>query len=811
MELTTKQFVKDFKERYFNKYSNEYTTGTDEQLYYALGTLIRSYASKGWKNMRDNYIDNRRKQVYYFSIEFLPGKFLLKNAYNLGILETVKEGLKELDLDLDRIVEIEPEPAIGNGGLGRLASCYLDSGAALGLPVHGNGIRYKYGLFKQKFVDGHQVELPDNWLKDPYPWEIRNNVSAVTVRMGGNVWMREDGIGGLEPVYEDTLDILAVPYDNALIGYNEATTNNLRLWSAEVTPEDEGKLDKHSRLQIKEINENLYPDDTTYEGKRLRLKQEYFFVSAGVQSVIRQFKKYDLPRKQIPDKIAIQINDTHPALVIPELMRILLDEEKLSWERAWEITVNTVAYTNHTILSEAMETWEIGMFKELLPRMYQIIEEINRRHVQEQLPLYGRSLTYATQIIKDGQIHMAHLAIIGSHSTNGVASLHTEILKDDSLKQFYEMFPHRFNNKTNGITQRRFLHLCNPGLTELITKKIGNEWKTNPSELKIFKGQETNKQTLKELEKVKLANKKRLAKYVKEQQGLEINTDAIFDVMIKRLHAYKRQQLQLLHIIDRYLRIKVDGETDIQPRVFIFGAKAAPGYRFAKQVIKVINELANLINHDDDVNDKLQIVFIENYNVSKAEYIIPAAEISEQISLAGKEASGTGNMKMMLNGAITVGTMDGANVEIHDYVGEDNIYIFGMDREEVRDMNWSGGYNPREFYETNPRLQRAINALVDGTIPNVTHEGRDIYDAFLVHGDEYYCLKDFDSFVHVQEDVDKLYQNKTEWNRKSLLNIASAGPFSSDFAVARYATDIWNARPVHKAKKDQVVSFDQPI
>jgi len=809
MALTEKEFINDFKEEYFDIYSDNYQKGTNEEIFFALGTLIRQYTAKPWKDSRDLVEAKESKQIFYFSIEFLPGRFLKNNLYNLGILDLVKSGLTKLDIDFNEIVETESEPAIGNGGLGRLASCFMDSGAALGLPMHGNGIRYKYGLFKQRFLDGHQVELPDNWLRNANPWEIRNLKGAVKVRFGGNVWMDDKG-AGLTPVYENTTDVLAVPYEHPMIGYGGQTVNNMRLWSAEVSPKDEELYDKRKHDEIKEITEFLYPDDSTYEGKKLRLKQEYFFVSAGVQSIIRTFKKYNLPRKLIPEKIAIQINDTHPTLVIPELMRILLDEEKMSWDQAWEITRKTVAYTNHTVLREALETWPEDMFEELLPRMYLIIKEIDRRYSEQSIPIYGNKLTHSTRIIKDDQIYMAHLAILGSFSVNGVASLHTDILKEDVLNDFYEINPNKFNNKTNGITQRRFMHVSNPDLTQLITDKIGEGWKTDPAELKLFKSYQDDTEVLKQLAHVKKEDKKYLAEFVKETQGIELNTDAIFDVMIKRLHAYKRQHMQLLHIIDRYLRIKVDKEKDIQPRVFIFGAKAAPSYRFAKQVIKVINEVADLVNNDEEVNKYLQVVFIENYNVSKAEIIIPAAEISEQISLAGKEASGTGNMKMMLNGALTMATMDGANVEINSYIGDENMFIFGLSREEVDKLNQEGTYSPRDIYENNPRLKRVIDALVDGTIPNIKDEGQAIVDE-LVGDDEYYVLKDFDSFIEAQDRADKLYKNKKEWNKKSLINITSSGPFSSDYTVQRYADDIWQVKAVNNNKDFCVVSRDEPI
>lgn len=813
MNLNKERFKSDYVKQFSNMYSYKLEEGTAEQQFNALGTLIRSYVSEYWIEKRANYLENKEKQVYYFSLEFLPGRFLKTNASNAGFLDTIKEGVEELGLDFDKIAGGEADPAIGNGGLGRLASCFMDAGASLGLPLHGNGIRYRYGLFQQKFVDGYQVELPDNWLRHNNPWEVRNFKSAVTVRFGGNVYMREDGLGGFEPVYENTDNILAVPYDTPMIGYNLATINNMRLWSAEIPPEEEGRfVTEEHRDSVKQITEVLYPDDSDYEGQVLRLKQEYFFVSAGVQTIFKQYRRYNLPRKRMPEKIAIHINDTHPTLVIPEMMRILLDEEKLTWEQAWEITTKTCAYTNHTVLREAMETWPIDMVRNLIPRIYQIIEEIDRRYVEQNTPIYGNTLTQSTRPIQDGRVHMANLSIIGSHSVNGVASLHTEILVEDVLSDFYEMTPHKFNNKTNGISQRRFMHVANPDLTNLISEYIGEDWKTNPAEMKVFLAYQNDKEVLDKLAAVKKKDKEALAAFIKERNGIEVNTDAIFDVLIKRLHAYKRQHLQLLHIIDRYLYIKDNPKADIQPRVFIFGAKAAPGYEFAKHVIKVINEVANVVNNDPDCKDKLQVVFIENYGVSIAEKIIPAAEISEQISLAGKEASGTGNMKMMINGALTMGTLDGANVEIHSYVGDENMFLFGLRREEVDELNRNHSYNSRELYESDERINRVVNTLIDGTFPNIEIEGRSIFDHLVTYNDEYYALKDFHSFVEAHQKADKLYQDKYQWNRKSLINIANSGPFSADYTVQRYADEIWRAAPTTvRGDKPTVVSRDEPI
>ncbi|GEN49491.1 glycogen/starch/alpha-glucan phosphorylase [Alkalibacterium pelagium] len=811
MEVTVKQFVKEFKQQFQSMYAYSYEEGSNEQLYNALGLLVKNYISSYWKETREKYIKNSVKQVYYFSMEFLPGRQLRSNAYNLGLLDVVKEGLSELELSFDQLAEAEADPALGNGGLGRLASCFMDSLASLGMAGNGNGIRYQYGLFRQKFVDGYQVELPENWLRYRNVWETRNDKSTCMVRFGGNVWLEENHQGHLVPHYENTLNVLAVPYDTPMVGYRNDTVNNLRLWSAEIPVEEEANYHTIEETEpIKEITQVLYPDDSNYEGRLLRLKQEYFMVSAGVQSIIRHFRKYNVPRKNIPDKVAIHINDTHPALVVPELMRILIDEEHLSWEQAWEITFKTCSYTNHTILREALEKWPIDMMKELLPRIYMIIEEINNRFVENTLPLYGERITWQTAILQNGVVNMAHLAVIGSHSVNGVAKLHTDILMNDVLKDFFELYPERFNNKTNGITQRRWVHLANPELTKLIDEKIGENWKLTPSELKVFKGFEKDKDTLNKLTDVKLKNKKRLADYIKEVKGITVDPNALFDVQIKRLHAYKRQHLNLLHILHRYLEIKADPSADYVPRVFIFGAKAAPSYHYAKQIIKVINSLADLVNNDPDVGDKLKIVFFENYGVSLAEKIIPAADISEQISLASMEASGTSNMKLMANGALTLATLDGANIEIKDFVGEENLFVFGLSSKEVYELKANQSYQARELYESNPKLKNVLDALTSGTIPNLQDEGYALFDSLVNFNDEYFVLKDFASYVEAQNKVDDLYKDQNEWARKSLLNIASSAPFSADYTIQRYADDIWKVRSC--VEEDEGVHLvDEPL
>ena len=792
MNLTINQFKKDFGQIFENMYAFDIKNSTPIQQYTALGNYLRFSYSDDSNKTNKKYLEKKVKQVYYFSIEFLPGRMLKSNLLNLGILDIVRDGLIDMGLKFDNIVESEADPALGNGGLGRLASCFMDSIASLGLPGNGNGIRYRYGLFQQKFVDGHQVELPDNWLRNGNVWEVRKENKAVMVRFGGQVGLVKGANGNLKPAYFNTQNILAVPYDTGMVGYQNNVVNNLRLWSADIPLEEE--VHYHTiaeREQVNRITEVLYPDDSNQEGQLLRLRQEYFFTSAGIQSIVQHYKQTGISWQNFPDKVAIHINDTHPSLAIPELMRVLLDEEDLSWEQAWEITKKTMSYTNHTVLQEAMEKWPIEMVRNLLPRIYQVIEEINHRHIEKKLPLYGSDLTYRTTIIADGYVKMAHLAIIGSHSVNGVAKLHTEILMHDVLNDFYQMYPAKFNNKTNGITQRRWLHLANEELTKLIDDKIGIDWKTSPAELKLFKAFIANQETLDKLGEIKLANKEKFATYVKSEMNIEINPEALFDVQIKRLHAYKRQLLNVLHIIDRYLQIKENPTLAIQPRVFIFGAKAAPSYTYAKQIIKLINALAYLVNNDKDVGDKLKVVFVENYGVSLAELIIPAAEISEQISLAGKEASGTSNMKLMLNGALTIATLDGANVEIRDFVGEDNLFLFGLNDQEVQVLNENGSYHPREVYETNPRLEKVLNTLIDGTIPDIEMEGRAIFDSLVYHNDEYFLLKDFDSYIQAQEEIDQLYKDKNKWNQKSLMSIASSGPFSADFTIQRYAEEIW--------------------
>ena len=796
MAFDVQEFKKEFQKKFEELFAYGYESGSKTEQYIALGDLVRGLYSDDWIQTVTDYNKKKEKQVFYFSMEFLPGRMLKSNLLNMGIMDCVKQGLEELGLDLDEVARAEVDPALGNGGLGRLASCFMDSIASTGLAGNGNGIRYRYGLFKQKFINGHQIELPENWLRNRNVWEVRKENKAVIVRFGGDVSFTQDGDGKLRVHHENTRDILAVPYDTAQIGYNNGIINNLRLWSAEIPYGDEAHFStEEQREEVKRITEVLYPDDSNYEGRLLRVQQEYFFSSAGVQSIVRYFKQLKLDWSLFPDKIAIHINDTHPTLAIPELMRILLDEEELTWDQAWEITKKTVSYTNHTILQEAMERWPETMISDLLPRIYQIIQEINRRHIDKKMPLYGEELTQRTAIIANGQIKMANLAIIGSHSVNGVAKLHSDILMADTLHDFYVMYPQKFNNKTNGITQRRWVQIANENLTEMLDETIGTEWKSDPEEIKVLKAHRDNKIVLDKLEQVKLANKKRFADYVLKEMHIEIDPNALFDVQIKRLHAYKRQLLNVLHILDRYLQLKDDPKANLQKRVFIFGAKAAPSYYYAKQIIKLINAIADLVNNDPAINDKIKIVFVENYGVSLAELIIPAADISEQISLAGKEASGTSNMKLMSNGAVTMATLDGANVEIRDNVGDENIFIFGLKSDEVQEYYHNGVYNSREIYEKNPRLKRILNLLIDGSIPGVETEGRDIFDSLVMYNDEYFLLKDFDGYLQAQYEADVAFSDRDRWNRMALMNIASSGPFSSDYTILRYADEIWKIKP----------------
>mgnify|MGYP004509722703 FL=1 len=785
----------------YSLYAQSIKDATDEQLLNVLCSVIKDIISKKWV---DNKLDSQ-KEVYYFSIEFLLGRQLKSNLLNLGIEDVVRTGLKELNIDLDNLINAESDPALGNGGLGRLAACFLDSMASLDISGHGYGIRYKYGLFEQKFINGYQVEVPDNWLtQGGYVWETVRPNKAIVVKFEGNVNL-VDKNGRLEVNHTDYIPVMAMPYDIPIIGYRNNSINTLRLFKSEVLSRDFGPLTIHAKnsygsyedaLKYKyyaeEISQVLYPNDSNYAGRLLRLKQEYFFVSAGIQDIIRKYKKNKLDIKKLNEKVAIHINDTHPTLCIPELMRILLDEEGLSWDEAWNITINTVSYTNHTIMTEAMERWPKKMLKTLLPRIYMIIEEIDRRYMNElEESKYDHDKIYRMSIIDNNDIKMANLSIVGSHSVNGVAKLHTELLKKEVLKDFYDHEPEKFNNKTNGIAHRRWLISSNTELSDLITGLISEDWKTDTRKLKELEAHRNDKAVLEKIGQIKYNNKERLAKFIKEKYDIDVNPNSIFDVQIKRLHAYKRQLLNALHILHLYHELLENPNFDMEPRTFIFGAKAAPGYYLAKCIIKFINSLAEKINNDPRIDNKIKVVFIENYDVSKAELIIPAADVSEQISTTTKEASGTGNMKLMMNGAITLATLDGANIEIFDQVGEDNIVIFGLSANEVLNYNKFGGYSALDLYNSNRVIKRVVDDLVNGFIPNMEKEGRQIYDSLITYNDEYFVLRDMENYIEAQEKIDRLYKNKEKWNEMALINIANSGVFSSDRTIAEYAEDIW--------------------
>lgn len=795
MGITKEQFIKEFKRRLTDEYALDVKDATPEELYQTLAAVVKSGYSDIWRKTWKNYIKEDQKQVYYFSIEFLPGRLLKSNLLNMGWYELVDSAFKEMGLSLDEIAEAERDMALGNGGLGRLSSAFMDSSASDGLPVNGNGIRYKYGLFKQKFVDGYQVELPNEWLNQGNVWEVARESKAVDVKFGGQVYLEEvDGV--LQPVYKDPYIIRAVPYDTGIVGYKNNHVNTMRLWDAQIPASEEVKFPTiESRRKVEDLTSVLYPDDSNEEGRLLRLRQEYFFVSAGLQSIVRHYKKYGKPMSEISDHISVHINDTHPAMCVAEFMRILLDDEKMGWDEAFDQTVKTMSYTNHTIMSEALEKWPVSLIERVQPRIMQIIAEIDRRYALELAERAETDLISGTRIVNNGIVHMAHLAIIGSHSTNGVAKLHTDLLEQDVLKDFYHLYPERFNNKTNGITIRRWLQIADPRLAKIIDKTIGTKWRSNPKELHNLATHLNDRRLIADIGKAKHQNKVDLAKYIKQTTGVVVSPDAIFDVQVKRLHAYKRQLLNLLKIVKYYLDLKDDPKKDVVPRVFIFGAKAAPSYHYAKSIIKCINEVGNLINNDKTIKDKLKVVFLEDYGVSLAERIIPAADVSEQISTATKEASGTSNMKFMLDGALTVATLDGANIEIKDYVGEDNIFIFGLKKEEVLQYEADHSYQSSDYYANDPILHRVLDAFVDGTIPSIGAEGAEIFNSLVHANDEYFVLRDFEDYLRAQGEVEKTYRNPSLWNKKCLVNIANAGYFSSDYTIQKYADEIWHVAP----------------
>ena len=783
------------------------------ELYYAVSRAALEYVVEKWYNTKKTYAKKQAKQTYYLSAEFLMGRFMGNNLINLRINDVIRETLDEFGVDINKLEDSEMDAGLGNGGLGRLAACFLDSLATLKLPGHGYGLRYKYGMFEQKIENGFQVEYPDDWTKYGDPWSIKRVDRMFEVKFGGQIEVHKDEYGKEYYKMINSETVLAVPYDVPVIGYGNDTVNTLRLWEAR-SPEgfdlklfnDQTYLQASAKaVEAEDISRVLYPNDTKKDGKQLRLKQQYFFTSASLQDIVRRYKSiYGNDFSRFADKIAIQLNDTHPVVAIPELMRIFLDIEKLGWDESWNICKKVFAYTNHTILSEALEKWDIPLFQPLLPRIYQIIEEINRRFITELQQKYPGDWHRINKmsIIGNGQIRMAWLAIVGSHKVNGVAELHTEILKNSELKEWNELYPEKFLNKTNGITQRRWLLKANPELASLITELIGDKWITDLYELKKLEKYLDDDNILNRVSEIKFNNKQRLANYIKETTGIVVDPHSIFDIQVKRLHEYKRQLLNVLHIMDLYNKLKDNPYLDVEPRTFIFGAKAAAGYRRAKGIIKLINSIAEVINNDSSINGKIKVVFLENYRVSLAEKIFPAADVSEQISTASKEASGTGNMKFMLNGALTLGTMDGANVEIVEEVGDDNAFIFGLSAQEVEAYEANNEYNPYEEYVNVEGLKKVIDQLADGTYDD-NHTGifKELQNSLLygVDGsrpDVYFLLKDFASYREAQDKLQNAFKDKREWTRKALKNIANAGKFSSDRTIAEYAKEIWNIEPI---------------
>lgn len=804
-----KNFLKrDYRKKFLELNGKDLEDGTKKQQYEALGSLVRDYVAEEWLNTNNKYKETGEKQVYYFSMEFLLGRLLGDALMNLGIRETCREALADLNIDLDELENLEQDQGLGNGGLGRLAACFLDSMASLNIPGHGCGIRYKYGFFEQKIIDGKQVEVPDNWLRSGNVWEIPKRDKSEIVKFGGEVKV-ETVNGRLTFTHVNYEPVLAVPYDTPIVGYKNEIVNTLRLWSAEPV-NNEFDFSSFSRGEflkaieyknsVESISLVLYPEDSFYEGKMLRLKQQYFFVSAGLQSVIRHYKKYNNNIQEIDEKVAIHINDTHPTLAIPELMRILMDEEQLSWEEAWRITQNTISYTNHTILAEALEKWPINMVKEILPRIYMIVEEINEIYCKELWNKYTAQWDKISRmaIIGDNFVRMANLAIVGSHSVNGVAKLHTEILKKKEMSDFYYFYPNKFNNKTNGITHRRWLLKSNPELTNLLKETVGESFIRHPMDLLNFEKYLNDNNVLNKLSSIKLNNKIKLSNEIYNSTGIKVNPDSIFDVQVKRIHAYKRQTLNCLRIMDLYNKLIENPNMDINPRTFIFAGKAAPGYLLAKNTIELITSIANKVNNDPRVNDKIKVVMMENYRVSLAEKIIPAADLSEQISTTTKEASGTSNMKFMMNGSVTIATLDGANIEIRDEVKDDNIVIFGLTANEVLDYYKNGGYSAWDIYDNDNRIKRVIDNLINGTYSYDKDKFRAIYDSLLKYNDEFFVLKDFDSYIKAQIKVNELYSNKYNWQRMCGVNIAHSGIFSSDRTIKEYATGIWGSGVLYK-------------
>ena len=811
-EISKEEFKKSIIENVKNQYRRTIDEATPQQIFQAVSYAIKDVIIDDWIATQKQFDETGAKKVYYLSMEFLMGRALGNNIINLGAKKAVKEALEELGFDLNAIEDQEPDPALGNGGLGRLAACFLDSLATLGYPAYGCGIRYHYGMFKQKIKDGYQVEVPDEWLKNGYPFELRRPEYATEVKFGGYVKTEWDGERN-HFVQEGYQSVLAVPYDMPIVGYGNNVVNTLRIWDAQpidtfsLSAFDKGDYQKAVEQEnlAKNLVEVLYPNDNHYAGKELRLKQQYFFISASLQVALKKFKETNDDIHKLPEKIVFQMNDTHPTVAVAELMRLLLDQEGLNWDEAWGITTKCCAYTNHTIMAEALEKWPIELFSRLLPRVYQIVEEINRRFLIEVQNKYPNNYEKVKKmaIIFDGQVKMAHLAIVAGYSVNGVAKLHTEILKNQELKDFYEMMPEKFNNKTNGITQRRFLLHGNPLLADWITEQIGDEWITDLPHLAKLKVYVDDPKFQQEFMNIKYQNKLRLAKYIKEHNGIDVDPRSIFDVQVKRLHEYKRQLLNILHVMYLYNQLKDNPNMDMVPRTFIFGAKAAAGYQIAKKTIKLINSVADVINNDKSINGKLKVVFIEDYRVSNAELIFAAADVSEQISAASKEASGTGNMKFMLNGALTLGTMDGANVEIVEEVGKENAFIFGLSADEVINYENNGGYNPEEIFNTDQDIRRVLMQLINGYYsPQDPELFRDIYNSLLntknsAKADTYFILKDFRSYAEAQKRVEAAYRDENWWARAAMLNTASAGKFSSDRTIEEYVRDIWHLEKIH--------------
>ena len=810
--FSKKKIIKAVEDKIKFKYRKTIEDATQQELYQAVAEAVEDVITSNWMATQAVMDEEDPKVVYYMSMEFLMGRALGNNLINLGAYDEVKEALEELNIDINALEDEEPDPALGNGGLGRLAACFLDSLATLGYPAYGCGIRYRYGMFKQQISDGFQIEVPDNWLKEGYPFELRRPEYCYEIKFGGYVKASPGKDGMMKFEHCDYQSVLAVAYDMPIVGYRNNVVDSLIIWDAEpkngfsLESFDVGDYQKAVEQEnlARNLVEVLYPNDNHVKGKELRLKQQYFFVSASIQRAIERFKKHHRDIKKLPEKVIFQMNDTHPTVAVAELMRILMDEEGLSWDEAWEVTTKSVAYTNHTIMAEALEKWPIEIFQRLLPRIYQIVDEINRRFVLEIRNKFpgNEGKVRKMAILYDGQVKMANLAIVAGCSVNGVAKLHTDILKNQQLSDFYEMYPEKFNNKTNGITQRRFLAHGNPLLAEWVTKHVGKNWITNLSEMEKLLKYADDSKALKEFMDIKKKNKVRLAKYIKEHNGIVVDPNSIFDVQVKRLHEYKRQLMNILHVMYLYNKIKEDPNFDMYPRTFIFGAKAAAGYRNAKLTIKLINNVADVINNDESIDGKIKVVFIEDYKVSTAELIFAAADVSEQISTASKEASGTGNMKFMLNGALTIGIMDGANVEMFEEVGEDNMFIFGMSADEIIGCENRNDYNSGKIYNEDFEIKRVVNQLVDGTYSKNDHElFRDLFTSLLNPqdgqlADRYFILADFRSYAQAQQKINDYYKDKKAWAKSAIINMAHVGKFSSDRTIQEYVDDIWKLEKI---------------